>query len=189
MRREARDFGEKAARGDSRAMRDIATGKVPLMMRGYTPGSKVISTTGKVLKADAYGQLPSKATLENYPPKGKAAEKRYADKLRAGKKATLENWPPKGEAAEKRYADKLRAGKKGAEASKVGTKAFREKMNKQQLKHPPNPKAPAKSIAQTRNANVVNQFFGGSKSVPKGGGGGFGQAFTQGTGNPVKKKN
>jgi len=163
MRREARDFGEKAARGDSRAMRDIATGKVPLMMRGYTPGSKVISTTGKVLKADAYGQLPSKATLENYPPKGKAAEKRYADKLRAGKK--------------------------GAEASKVGTKAFREKMNKQQLKHPPNPKAPAKSIAQTRNANVVNQFFGGSKSVPKGGGGGFGQAFTQGTGNPVKKKN
>jgi len=146
-----RDFQKRAARGDPRAMRDFATGKVPLPVR-YRPAEK--------------------ATPVKKPP------------------------------------------------VKAGSKAFRDKMNKQQIKHPPS-ESPAKAKAQTRNASAVDKYFGGSKRVPKnkqyefdfkkggkirlekafrkpsggtrgisgkGGGGGIGNIFDSGTGTRVGKR-
>jgi len=43
-------------------------------------------------------------------------------------------------------------------------------------------KPPAKSIAQTRNANIVNKIFGGTRSISKGGGGGGTRSISKGGG-------
>jgi len=94
--------------------------------------------------------------------------------------------------------DKARAaGKKVNEARQKAQQKFpkpkaitqQELMKKTQpITHPPNPKAPAKSIAQTRNANIVNKMFGGStKITQRGGGGGFGATLSQGTGSVARK--
>jgi len=77
------------------------------------------------------------------------------------------------------------------EKSKIGTKAFRAKMNKQQIKH--NPKAPVVREARAPGSGIPKQGFtkaqftkiygkGGTTRATSSGGGSIGGMLTTGTG-------
>jgi hypothetical protein len=152
MGREQRDFQQRAARGDPRALRDIASGRVPLPAR----------------------LRPTPPT----PPKRRDSKsKKTPDprKVDAGKKG-FKPRTPEQEARRTRIAQ-------------VGIDKLQKKVSQKGKFDPGKP--PAKSVAQSRNANIVNRFFGGTGKIARGGGGG-GPAGTPklstGVFNPFKKK-
>jgi len=245
--REMRDFGKRAARGDPRALRDIASGKVPLPKRSQIssdlktrmaegrrksveqrrtsgeplrninpdrkPGPKTLSPETKTKLAESRRTAVAQRRAEGRPAYKTQAQheasrdKRLADnaaresKRRAAKRATGNRQKAASNAREankKVTADRQARQQKFPKPKSVTQKELMKKA--QPVTHKPNPKAPAKSIKQTKNANVVNKFFGGSKKVPKGvggskgfsgskgGGGGIGNIFTSGTGRGAGKR-
>jgi hypothetical protein len=87
-------------------------------------------------------------------------------------------------AAQKKAAAAGKAAKASLKSKQVkfpgteGRNIRQETLDRGKGKFPPNPKAPAKSIAQSRNANIVNKFFGGTSKVARSGGGGGGPPGT-----------
>lgn len=210
--REQRDFGKRAARGDPRALRDFATGKVPLpkfeqsqFPRRTVPLKTEFPTTNKkfmlrgatsteeTLKAEAEfhenraAKNPNKMTAASHARTAAVARA----KLKERSKITDAEIVPDKKA--KKIQDGREAGAKSA--------AQRAKITKQQIKHDPKaptpknePRAPGAGIPKKgftkAQFNKIYKAPGGT-GVTRGGGGG-GPAGTPklstGVFNPFKRK-